>query len=64
MSITEVIEKELDLMRKLSILKTEVEIRYDYTIYAAFRTVDRLNEGYIDTYNLSTFLKNNGYYAS
>ena len=51
-------------MRKLTILKTELEIRYDYTIYAAFRTVDRLNEGYIDSYNLRIFFKNNGYHAS
>ena len=48
----------------MSILKTELEIRYDYSIYASFRAVDRYNEGYIDSYNLSQFLKNNAYYAS
>ena len=64
LSITEVIEKELDMQRRLNILKTELEIRYDYSVYSAFRSIDRYNEGYIDTYNLGTFLRNNGYYAS
>ena len=52
------------MQRRLNILKTELEIRYDYSIYSAFRSIDRYNEGYIDTYNLGTFLRNNGYYAS
>lgn len=48
----------------MSILKSELEIRYDYSIYAAFRSIDRYNEGYVDSYNLGQFLKNNGHYAS
>ena len=52
MGISEVLEKELDLQRRLSILKSELEIRYDYSIYATFRAMDRLNEGYVDYYNL------------
>ena len=51
-------------MRKVSILKQELEIRYDYSILASFRAIDRYNEGYIDSYNLGQFLKNNGHYAS
>ena len=45
-------------------MKTELEIRYDYSIHSSFRAIDRYNEGYIDTYNLGQFLKNNGHYAS
>lgn len=39
-------------------------MRYDYTTYAAFRAIDKYNEGNINTYNLSVFLKNNGYFAT
>ena len=39
-------------------------MRYDYSSYAAFRAIDKYNEGYINTFNLSGFLKNNGHYAS
>lgn len=41
-----------------------MEVRYDYTTYAAFRAIDKYNEGSVNTYNLSVFLKNNGYYAT
>ena len=39
-------------------------MRFDYSTYAAFRTIDRHNDGFVDTYNLGIFLKNNGHYAS
>ena len=54
----------MDLQRKLDILKGELEVRYDYSSYAAFKSVDRYSEGYINTSNLGQFLKSNGYYAS
>lgn len=41
-----------------------MEVRFDYSSYATFRAIDKYNEGYINTFNLSTFLKNNGHYAS
>ena len=51
--LAEIIEKELDLQRRLSILKNELEIRYDFTTYATFRSIDRYNIGFIDSYNLA-----------
>ena len=63
-ALTNVIEKELDLQRKLDILKRDLEVRYDYSSYAAFKSIDRYNEASINTQNLGIFLKNNGYYAS
>lgn len=63
-ALTELIERELDLQRRLDILKGDLEVRYDYSTYAAFRAIDKYNEGAITTYNLGTFLKNNGHYAS
>ena len=62
--LTEIIEKELDLQRRQDLLKRDLEIRYDYTTYAAYRSIDRYNDGFIDSYNLGTFLKNNGHYAT
>jgi hypothetical protein len=63
-ALTELLERELDLHRRQDILKRDLEIRYDYSSYAAFRAIDKYNEGNINTFNLSTFLKNNGHYAS
>lgn len=63
-SLTAVLERELDLHRRLEILKGELEVRYDYSTYAAFKSIDRHNEGSVNTYNLGVFLKNNGYYAT
>lgn len=58
------IERELDLLRKAEILKGDLEVRYDYTSYAAFRAIDKYNEGNINTFNLGSFLKNNGHFAT
>lgn len=63
-ALTAVLERELDLQRRLEILKNELEVRYDYSTFAAFRSIDRYNEGNINTYNLGLFLKNTGYYAT
>lgn len=45
-------------------MKGDLEVRYDYTSLAAFRAIDKYNEGNINTFNLSSFLKNNGHFAS
>ncbi len=63
-ALTELLEKELDLHRRQEILKGDLEVRYDYSSYAAFRSIDKYNEGNINTFNLGSFLKNNGHYAS
>ena len=51
-------------MRRLDILKRELEIRYDYSSLAAYRAIDRYNDGRINTLNLGTFLRNCGHYAT
>lgn len=53
----EVIENELDLMRHQDGLRHECEVRYDYNLGAAFRSVDKYNDGRIDTFNLGAFLR-------
>jgi hypothetical protein len=63
-ALIDLLQRELDLHRKQEILKGELEVRYDYSSYAAFKAIDRYNEGTVNTYNLSNFLKNNGHYAN
>ncbi len=63
-ALLDVIEKEIDLQRRLDILKGELETRYDYSTLAAYRSVDKYNDGRIDTHNLGAFLRSCGHYAS
>jgi Ca2+-binding EF-hand superfamily protein len=64
LSISAILEKEIDLQRRLEVLKRELEVQYDYSPYAAFRSVDRYNSGRIDSVNCGAFLRQNGHYAS
>jgi Ca2+-binding EF-hand superfamily protein len=64
LAIASVIEKEIDLQRRLESLKRELEVQYDYSPYAAFRSVDRYNSGRVDQVNLGSFLRQNGHYSS
>ena len=45
-------------------LKRELELRYDYTPLAAFRSIDRHNLGRVDAQSLSQFLKRCGHQAT
>ncbi len=63
-ALLDVIEKEIDLQRRLDVLKRELETRYDYSTLAAYRSVDKYNDGRIDTHNLGSFLRSTGHYAS
>lgn len=63
-ALLDVIEKEIDLARRLDILKRDLETRYDYSSLAAYRTIDRYNDGRIDTFNLGSFLRSCGHYAT
>jgi Ca2+-binding EF-hand superfamily protein len=63
-AVLDVLEKEIDLARRLDLLKRELESRYDFSSLAAYRSVDRYNDGRINTFNLGTFLRNCGHYAS
>lgn len=62
--MTTVVEKEIDLQRKLEALKRELEVQYDYSPFAAFRSVDRYNSGLVTSVNLGAFLRQNGHFAS
>jgi Ca2+-binding EF-hand superfamily protein len=64
LAMVNVIEKEIDLQRKLEVLKRELQVQYDYSPLAAFRSVDRYNSGLMTTVNTGAFLRQNGHYAS
>lgn len=64
LAATAVLEKEIELQRRLEGLKRSCELNYDYSPFAAYRAVDRYNSGRIDTYNLGAFLRQCGHYAS
>jgi hypothetical protein len=55
---------EIRFLRKLQDLRQDLALSYDFTTYAAFRTVDRYNYGVIDGESLKTFYKINGKYLS
>ena len=63
-ALLDILEKEVDLMRRLDILKRELELRYDFSSLAAYRSIDRYNDGRINTFNMGTFLRSCGHYAS
>lgn len=63
-AVVDILEKEIDLQRRLDILKRELEVRYDFSSLSAYRSVDRYNDGRINTFNLGAFLRTCGHYAS
>lgn len=62
--MTAILEAEVELLRRLDLLKRELEVRYDFSPYACFKTVDRYNEGFINAGNLTIFLRSNGFYPT
>ena len=44
--------------------RRDLALRYDYSIYACFRCIDRYNDGFINSGSLGSFLRANGHYAS
>ena len=64
LALIDVLQKEIDLQRRLDTLKGCLEFRYDYTPLAAFRSIDKYNDGRIDSFNLGSFLRSQGHYAT
>ena len=50
-NIAGIIEREVELIRRLDQLKRDVEICPDFSPYAAFKTIDRYTEGAINSCN-------------
>ncbi len=64
MELVRLIECELHLMKRLEVQKQELEYRHDYSVVGAFRTIDRYNEGSLNTFNIDNWLKQNNHFAS
>lgn len=62
--MTAVMVKEVELARRLHVLKRELEICLDYSTMASFRSVDKFNSGVITTVNLGAFMRDHGHFAS
>jgi len=45
-------------------LKTDLSIRFDYSTYSAFRSLDSRNDGFVDLFNLKNFFRNHSSYPS
>jgi hypothetical protein len=56
-AVATVIENEIDLQRRLEGLKRELELQYDYSSFAAWRSIDRNNNGRTDSFEVGTFLR-------
>jgi len=44
-----ILEKEIDIQRKLEVLKRDLHIQYDYSVSSCFRSLDRYNQREVDT---------------
>lgn len=64
LAMTAVITKEVELARRLAALKSDLYLGLDYTVMAAFRSVDKNNSGSITTVNLGGFMREHGHFAS
>lgn len=52
------------MSRLLEELRRDLESRFDYTSVAAYRSVDKYNDGAITALNLGTFLRTCGHFAT
>lgn len=59
-----IIEREVELIRRLDSLKRDLECCHDFSPYAAFKTIDRCCESAVNSCNLTQFLRANGFCAS
>ena len=63
-AMLEIFEQELSLQAHLEDLKRDLELRYDYSPIAAYRSIDRYNDGVISVNNLGAFLRTCGHFAT
>ncbi len=63
MAISDVIEGELQLQRRLEDMKLDLESRLDYNTLAAYRAIDKFNDRAITCDTLDTFLRSQGYHT-
>lgn len=63
--INNLLANEVRLFRRLQNMRTDLAYgSYDFSTYAAFRTIDRYSEGHITIDNLRSFFRNHSQYLS
>jgi Ca2+-binding EF-hand superfamily protein len=62
--ISGILEREIELIRRLDTVKRDLETRHDFSPYAAFKTIDRCTEGALTSANLTLFLRGQGFYPT
>jgi len=64
-AMCQVIEKEINLQRRLESLKSDLAACLDYSAFAAFNSVERFTRtGSLSTVNIGEFLRTQGHFAS
>ena len=63
-ALTQLIFKEASLQIKVENFKRHLELRYDFSVSGAFKSVDDWNYGYLDKANIKRFLRQMGHIAS
>ena len=62
-SFLELLELEICFFRRLECLRKDLESKMDYSSLAAYRSIDKYNDGNINLHNLGSFLRTQGYYG-
>lgn len=59
-----VVEREINLQRRLESLKRECQLGLDFSSLAALRSIDRYNAGTFTSVELGAFLRSQGHFAT
>jgi Ca2+-binding EF-hand superfamily protein len=62
--MAEFLEKEVSLHQRLSIMKNELHMRFDWNLNHAFSDLDVSNDGFLNHRNIQLFLKEQNFYAT
>ena len=57
MGLVRIIQHEIDFIKRVEFMVKDLEREPDYSLYAAFRTVDKYDESYISVANLQDFFR-------
>ena len=57
MALVRIIQHEIDFIKRVECMVRDLEREPDFSLYAAFRTVDKYDESYISVANLQDFFR-------
>jgi hypothetical protein len=64
LDLTDLLTREIRFLNRLENLKGDIQSRYDYSNYAAFKTIDRYGDAFINTDNVKFFFKQHYVYLT